>query len=51
MIAPFDDFDTAPWPLPVLPPTQQQADDYQREQIDTAQSEQAQEQARKDYTK
>jgi len=19
----FDDFDTAPWPLPVLPPTQQ----------------------------
>lgn len=35
---PFDDFDTAPWPLPVMPPTQQQADDYQRDAIAGAQS-------------
>lgn len=33
---PFDDFDTAPWPLPVLPPSQ--ADDYQRDAIAGAQS-------------
>jgi len=34
---PFDDFDTAPWLLPVMPP-QQTSEDYQRDAIAGAQS-------------
>jgi len=49
--APFDDFDTAPWLLPVMPPTQQQADDYQRDAIAGAQSEEAFEANKREYSK
>jgi hypothetical protein len=46
-----DWLDLPPWPTPASIRLQQEADDYQREQIETAQSEAAHEAALKEYSK